>query len=203
MTLYELINPRIVGTFKSEYKVEKPEEAAKECWENLSKHLTNNVPKLFITFQKEDGKLFHFKIQEKPNNKFAEYTIKEVKLNLTKDEQNDLIKKSLDIKNNIETQAGGSINRHKVHKNKDDSNSDSSSDSDTSSLSSPSDTSDISDFEVKDDGDDYFDFQKFKRATTQPIVHWWYAPTIYKVGTIFTPTFTIPLTPYVQLWMPY
>ena len=91
MTLYELINPRIVGTFKSEYKVEKPEDAAKECWENLSKHLTNNVPKLFITFQKEDGKLFHFKIQEKPNNKFAEYTIKEVKLNLTKDEQNDLL----------------------------------------------------------------------------------------------------------------
>ena len=53
--------------------------------------------------------------------------------------------------------------------------------------------------------DDYEMFKLLKkheqRLLTQPIVYWWYDPLIYAVDTIYIPTFTIPLYPYVEIYM--
>jgi len=68
MTLYELINPRIVGTFKSEYKVEKPEEAAKECWENCGpwNEMLPQVGMSFLMTLKTQNKGYNPQVMKNP-----------------------------------------------------------------------------------------------------------------------------------------
>jgi len=59
------------------------------------------------------------------------------------------------------------------------------------------DDSDSSDQDL----DDLFKYVRLKKAV-KPIVYWWYTPSLYKIDTIFTPSFVAPISPYVQLWIP-
>ena len=86
MVKYELVNPCILGQFNTTYDVTNSMDAAKQFWNDLSPHLTNNLPFMYITLKQNGGSLHHFKINEKisEGSKMANFSIKEVQLKLSK-----------------------------------------------------------------------------------------------------------------------
>jgi hypothetical protein len=197
---YELVNPSIIGNFQTVYKTLNVEKAVEKFWKNLSKHITNNVPKIYVTFKDGSGTLHHFKITEKLNSdsKTADYKINKIDSKLSKAQKDHFLSEVAKVKDkfNVSTnnQDGGKHHRRHRKHHKDDSSS-------TSSSYSKSSTDTDS---MYDDTDDYFDFAKF-RNINQPITYWWYTPSIYSVKNVYVPTFNVPLTPYIEnytLWMP-
>jgi hypothetical protein len=195
MKSFKLINPLIIGQFNTEYKAEKGLEAISQFWNDLSTHLTNNVPNLYVTLKDGQNNLSHYKIEEKLSggSKITDFNISEFKLNLSQKAQEKFIKKvegfEKKTNNNIAKQLGGAKakqsreNKETKAKRYKDSSSSSSSSCDSS------------------DDEDYYNFSKYKRLT-QPISMWYYAPTLYNVDSVFVPTFVNPIVPYVKLWLP-
>ena len=188
MTVFELTNPVIVGSFNKTYDASNAEEAGRMFWEALAvdgKYISGNVPQFAFTMKEnKTQKLYHFIVSETPSGKNASYSIKALELKLTPAEANKLIDAS---KNAYDTayklakdyQEGG---KHKRRKHDD-------------SSSSSSDSSD-------DDIDDMFRSMRIK-SITRPLVYWWYTPTVYRVENLFTPTFVPSVMPvYNQLWIP-
>ena len=181
---FELVNPCIIGQMNTTYSTESAIEAATQFWNDLSPLLTNNVPKIYITL-KGGSNLFHFKISEKNNSetKTADFSIREYNTDITLKQKNIFLKHIAEIKDNkssqIESQLGGK--KKKRYEGKDS--------------SSDSDSSDSED-------EDYYNFTRYKKMS-QPIVYWSYTPSLYKVNTIYTPTFNIPLVPYINTWIPF
>ncbi len=194
MVKYDLVNPCILGQFSTTYEAGTPLEAATQFWGDLSTHITNNVPEMYITLQ-SGGSLHHFKIREKisEGSKMANYTIKEVSINLGSKDKKQFLSQVEKVKANrmaqIQQQIGGKDKeKRERYKGKE-----SSSSSNSSSSESDSDS---------DNDDEYFNFSRYKRMS-QPIVYWHYTPFIYRVTRFFTPTFNIPLTPYIHVWNPW
>ena len=193
MPVYDLINPRILGNFNTSYNVENGLEAAKTFWNDLSQHITNNMPELIITFKNDRDDLYHYKITEKISggSKTADTVIKEIKPKISqkvkRDFLNEVSRVQQNITNQMVNQEGGKSSKR--YKGKSDSSSSSSSSS--SSLSSDA-----------EEGNDYYDFSRYKRLS-QPIMYWWYTPILYRTPRIYTPTFTVPLMPYIRTWIPY
>ena len=193
MNKFDLVNPCIIGQMNTTYTAENSMNAVTQFWNDLSPHITNNMPRLIVTLKDSKNKLFHYEIKEKVHNgKLANYTIKEFAADVSLKDKNMFLKKVKQVKESkntqIQNQLGGKDKKYniKAPASKSDSSSDSSSDSD-----SDSDTN----------SDDYYDFRRYKRMS-QPIVYWWYTPYLYKVNTLYTPTFNIPLTPYINTWIP-
>lgn len=186
MSKYQLINPVITGKFQNVYEASESIDAAKQFWNELTgnNYITNNVPQFMFTLEKiSDHSLHHFMVKEKATSsesKFADYSIEEVKLDLSasqiKEFRSEVSKVQKRMTKEKESQSGGKKSRKRYD--------------DSSSSSSSS-----------GDEDDLIDYIRMKRFN-QPIVHWWYTPTLYKVPTLFTPTFVAPLYPYVELWVP-
>jgi len=116
MTIYKLINPTIIGKFKTSYQGKTAIEAGNKFWVNLTskeKLITNNVPRFVFTMKDNKDNLYNFLIKESIDGK---YKIKELDLNIEEDRKNKLLEESKKIK----IQKGG--RRHRHH---DDSSSDS------------------------------------------------------------------------------
>ena len=185
MPTYELVNPCIIGQFKTSYSVENGLEATKELWNNLSPLITNNLPELIVTFQ-EGGNLHHYKITEKVESgtKNATYTIKDYNTKISNKVKSEFLNEVSSVKSNItaqlDNQSGGKKKRYEMENS-------SSSSTDSSST---------------EEGADYYDFSRYKRLS-QPIAYWWYTPYLYRVTRIYTPTFNVPLVPYIRTWVPF
>ena len=198
MVKYDLVNPCILGQFTTTYEAGTSLEAATQFWNDLSAHITNNVPEMYITLQ-SGGSLHHFKIREKisEGSKMANYTIKEVSINLGTKDKKQFLSQVEKVKENrmaqIKQQTGGKDNKDNKEKRERYKGKNSSSSSNLSSSDSDSDS---------DDDSDYFNFSRYKRLS-QPIVYWHYTPFIYRVTRFFTPTFNVPLTPYIHIWNPW
>ena len=195
MPIYDLVNPRILGNFNTSYNVENGLEAAKTFWNDLSQHITNNVPELIITFKNEKDDLYHYKIIEKLSggSKNADITIKEVKPKISQKVKRDFLNEVSKVQKNITNQM---VNQEGGKKKRYEGKNDNSSDSSSSSSSSSDLSSDA------EEGNDYYDFSRYKRLS-QPIVYWWYTPILYKTVKLYTPTFAVPLMPYIRTWIPY
>lgn len=173
---YELVNPSITGNIKKTFSSSDSNTAASEAWNELSQYMANNTPKFAFSLKREDGKLYHFSVKEKlGKNKSVKFTVKPLKLNLSKEQENGLLNH---ISDHAKKMNGGK------HKSKDDSDSsDSSSDSD-------SDT----------DSDLYDKIRKFKN---KPLNYLWYNPLVYttngKLESVYIPTFTYPIVPYFEI----
>ena len=184
MPTYELVNPCIIGQFKTSYNVENGLEATKLFWNELTPLITNNLPELIVTFQ-EGGKLHNYKITEKieSGSKTANYSINEYTKKISNKMKTDFLNEVSSIKNKIgsmiTSQNGGKKKRYNA----------------SSSSSSSSDSTST------EEGEDYYDFSRYKRLS-QPIVYWWYTPSIYHTTRLYTPTFTVPLMPYIHTWVP-
>lgn len=194
----KLVNPLLIGQFNTTYNVDKPLDAAVNFWNDLSTHLTNNMPKMHITFMNEKKELYHFKIQERMQGgaKNVNFSVKEEQYKIsdkaTKEFINYVTNEEKTIKNKAEEHSGGKMKNAPKKKDYEISSSSSS-----SSSSSPSSSSDSSD---EDEGELY-DFSKYRRLS-QPIIYYSYTPFLYKITRFFTPTFVLPLTPYIRTWIP-
>ena len=192
----KLVNPLLIGQFNTTYNVDKPLDAAVNFWNDLSTHLTNNMPSMHITFMDDKKELYHFKIQEKLHggSKSVNFTVKQETHKISDKNKKQFINfvenEEKKIKNKAENQSGGKM---KNAPNKKDYELPSSSSS-SSNSSSSSDSSDDEDGEL-------YDFSKYRRLS-QPIIYYSYTPFLYKITRFFTPTFVLPLTPYIRTWIP-
>jgi hypothetical protein len=192
MNKYLLVNPIIGGNLQTDIKADTPLIAADLLWVKISNYITNNVPNLYFSIQDmKTNKLYHFSLKETSasDDKLSNLIIKEINVDLSSDNEKKFLLKSENIKNTLQSQnrQNGGRRKHR-HRHRDDSSS-SDSLSDSSSDSSSDDESLLKYIKMK------------KKTQKQAINYWWYNPTLYNVDTTFIPTFTYPLTPYVQLWV--
>lgn len=206
MVKYELVNPCILGQFNTTYEAPKAIDAAKQFWNDLTPHLTNNIPQIAITLKDQNGKLSHFKIKEKlsEGTKMANFTIKEIEPKLSIADKKALLNAVDKLKEEktmqIKQQLGGRKKRYENEKESSTSITSESTKSESTESESTESTTD-SDSDSSDDEEDYFNFRRYNRIS-QPIVYWHYTPSIYQETKLFIPTFNNPLTPYVHIWTP-
>jgi hypothetical protein len=183
MTKFKLVNPVIIGKMDTKVEAENALQAASKIWSDLSSHLVGNVPKTYITLKDKTHKLHHFKIEEKIGRaKTAEYSISEVELDLSKDKEHKFSKEVKKYEKKGKELTGGSVeNKPKRDRSKD------------SSSSSSFDS----------DDDDYYNFRRYRARLNAPINLLYYTPFIYGVDTVFFPTFSSVVAPYVTLYVPY
>lgn len=174
MTNYNLVNPYIEGDFEKTYSAQKPLDAAEKVWGKLSGYMTGNVPKFAFTLERStDKKLFNFLVKEKVKNDVVDYSVSEVTEASDKESVKQFKSKLVQLRKN--SQQGGASKK----KGKDD-DSDSDSDSDSELFTKI--------------------LQHKYRHMNQPILYWWYTPTLYQpyLPSVFMPTFVVPLSPYVE-----
>lgn len=166
---YTLVNPYIKGDFNCEFSGSSAIDAASECWSTLSEHFTNNLPKFAFTLQK-GGKLYHFNVKEDVDESgLVNFNIKELKNVSSNCESN--------FKNNLKSAKSQSGGKKKKKKDDDD---DSDSDSDEEKL---------------------YNRLRYERIkdSSNLIYYWWYYPNMYAYDVYYVPTFTYPLTPYIEV----
>lgn len=174
MTKFQLINPYIEGNLEKLYNGKNPLDAAEKLWSNLSTHITNNLPKFAFTMERtSDGKLFHFLVKENVKGGLVDFSIENIDVKLKKKDITQLKKKVEELQ--VRQSGGGKRKKSKKRSRK--------SDDDSSSESS-----------------DYYG-KALDNYNNQPIVYWWYTPWLYEttVGSVFVPTFTFPIVPYIEL----
>lgn len=175
MPKYQLLNPYIEGDLEKLYNGKNPLDAAEKLWSNLSTHITNNLPKFAFTMERvSDGKLFHFLIKEDVKGGLVDFSIENVDIKLKKKEVDQLKQKVSELQTRQE--GGGRRKKSKKRSKKVEEESSSSSSS------------------------DYYN-KALHNPDQQPIVYWWYTPWLYEttVGSVFVPTFTYPIVPYIEL----
>jgi len=185
MKSFKLVNPLIVGNFNTDYTSESGIDAVSQFWNDFSSHITGNLPAIYVTLKDKDTeKLSHYKISEKINkeSKTSEFTIAEFKVDLTAAKEKKFLKGIEKFNNKINSkiarQTGGEAEKKSERKRYKDNSSSSSS-----------------------DDSDYYNFRRYRRLT-QPVSYFYYTPLIYDVDCVFIPTFTAPLSPYIQLYYP-
>uniref|UniRef100_A0A6C0EEL8 WGR domain-containing protein n=1 Tax=viral metagenome TaxID=1070528 RepID=A0A6C0EEL8_9ZZZZ len=187
---YQLVNPSIEGNFKSNIKAQNSNEAANLFYNKLAEHFNNSVPEFHFTIKKGSGtgeKFYHYQVKEQRNNNDVQYSIKNFEI---QDSDNAISK----FKNKLDKfkskfadpQEGGKkkIKKDKKSKRKNKDESDSSSESDS-----------FSDF----DSDNIYKRAKKYLPVNQPIYYWWYDPYVYRLDSVYIPTFYSYVTPYIEL----
>lgn len=180
MGKFTLINPVILGNVETTSNADTDINAAKEIWDNLSKHINNNIP-LFLFTLKGGSMISHFSVKEniKNKDKKIEYLIEKIYPALDNAKESKYVNKATSMFDTLKKyQSGGKRSKSKG-KNKSSDSSSSSSDSDTDSKS-------------------YYSYLKLKNNS--PIRYWWYTPSFYQYErpVLFTPTFKTTVVPYIQ-----
>jgi hypothetical protein len=178
---YVLVNPHIEGQFKSKLKAKNSNEAANLFYKNLSEHFNNSVPKFHFTVQKGssgEGKFYHFEVKEEREDNEVNFKIRPYTVQGEDDALERFQNKLENFKNKM-NQDGGKKNKSKKSKK-----------------SKHDDSDDSSDFDVSDTN-------IYRRAKTylptQPIYYWWYDPYLYRLDSLYIPTFYSYVTPYIEL----
>ncbi len=192
MKSFKVVNPLIIGQLNTEYVAENGLDAASQFWNDISAHVTNNLPHTYVTL-KEGNNLTHYKISEKlSGGSKVDFAIAEYDVKLSASDKKSFITKveSYEKKtlNKIKQTGGLTTAKKSSHTTKSKSSHKRRGSSSSSSSSS--------------DSDDDFDFASYRRRLMQPISMWYYSPTLYGVNSIFIPTFNAPVIPYVKLWLP-
>jgi hypothetical protein len=169
---YKLVNPLIKGDMKTTYTGGSTLEVANSAYQNLSQYFNNYIPKFYFTLEDENSKMHHFYVKESRNGENANYSIKSY--SVKSKHESELRKQMNQYTENSEQysseQQGG---KHR----KDDSSSSSSSDDwldESSSTNRPS-------------------------YKVDPIVYWWYYPSVYRVRRFYVPTFVQSVTPILSI----
>lgn len=176
MSNYKLLNPYIEGKMTTSFAGNSPKVAAKKIWNAISKYITNNVPQFPFTMENTDtGKLHHFLVKESLiGGNQAKFNISELTLNMKPTEESEF-KKRVDTFKNSKMRGG---KKHRKHEDDDD----------DSSSSSSSTTEIFSALKLYN-----------KHNTIYPITYWWYDPLIYKLDSVYIPTFVAPIVPYIEV----
>lgn len=171
---YHLVNPHIDGDFESTANAKNSNEAANKLYSKLSEHFNNSVPVFYFTIQKGGGKYYHFQVKEQRSENEVNFSIKSYNV---EDESaiQEFETKLENYKN--KRQAGGKKSK-KSKKAKKPSSSDDELDSSSSS--------------------DYYINSK-SNPLSQPFYYWWYDPYVYKIDSVYIPTFYSYVTPLFEL----
>jgi len=204
----KLVNPLVIGQFNTTYNVQNPLDAAVNFWNDFSSHITNNMPLMRITFMNNDNDLYHFNINEsmKGGSKNVNFVVKQITYKISTTDKNNFInyvqREEKKILAKANKQSGGKMKNAPNKKNyKLSSSSKSSSSESSSSESSKSSESSESSESSSSEDDELYDFSKYRRLS-HPIIYYSYTPFLYKITKFFTPTFVLPLTPYIRTWIP-
>jgi hypothetical protein len=180
---FKLINPLIKGDMETTFTGGSSIEVANKAYQNLSQYFNNYIPKFYFTLEDQDNKFHHFYVKESRNGDNANYSIKSY--NVKNKHEAELKKKvgeytESSAQLSSEEQVGGK--HHKDSSSSDSSDSDS--DSDSKSWLDESST----------------DRLKYK---VDPIVYWWYYPSVYRVRKFYVPTFVQSVTPILTIPLAY
>lgn len=222
---YLLVNPIIVGGNSNlSFKGRSPNEAAQNAWDSISQNIVNLLPKSYFTLKNENDKLYHFEVREKITNSkqngggsTLKYSISQYDLDLPKNVQRLFLEKVKDVMNqrsiidsmNDEDnqQEGGyndsdSSDKHKKNHGK------------HSKKNRKYDDDDDDDSDSDDVNDRYlirlykkWKEERFLSYITPSVFYWWYTPTIYKIGSLYTPIpntilYYNDVTPYYKQVLP-
>lgn len=172
---YHLVNPHIEGNFKSKVKAMNSNEAANLFYKNLSEHFNNSVPSFHFTIQKGSsgsGKYYHFKVKENRKANQVSFSVKPMEI---KGLDMDSFRSKLDNFKTKIAQGGGEKSKSKKQSKDDD------------------------DSDWDDSSEEFYSRAKSYVPVTQPIYYWWYDPSLYRLDSIFIPTFYSYITPYIEL----
>jgi hypothetical protein len=181
MPKFQLINPYLKGDIDRTFSGKSQHDAAQNAWDSLSSHFTNNVPKFAFTLESVgDHSLHHFVVRERTRDNTVNYTLEE----LSSPNQSILrkfTKKISQLKKNktfsdSDSLAGGKRKKTKKSKRDDSSSS-------------------------NDSDDELYNRMKtmVNNPYSSPILYWWYSPLVYNLDYVYIPTFTSPLSPYVEI----
>jgi hypothetical protein len=203
---YVLVNPHIEGSFDKEIKAKNSIEAAKIVYNNLSEHFNNNVPKFLFTIQKGisgKGKYYSFKVKEERSENEINFSIRPYNIKNSVSAYKNMEEKINEHKEH-EEQTGGAKKKSKTTKKKSKTTKKKS-----KTTKKKSNSDDMSDFEdmMTDDDTDFDDsprtnkkrVQRYVPNTTFPIYSWYYDPSVYRMNSVYIPTFYSYVTPYIQI----
>lgn len=179
---YVLVNPHIEGNFKSKLKAQNSNEAANLFYKTLSEHFNNSVPKFHFTIQKGssgEGKYYHFQVDEHRDENEVNFSIKPYHIQGESESIQRFQSKLENFKSKFHQDGGKKKSKKTSKKPKHD------------------DSSDSSDFDVSEN--DVYKRAKSYLPTTQPIYYWWYDPYVYRLDSLYVPTFYSYVTPYIEL----
>lgn len=178
---YVLVNPHIEGDFKSKIKARNSNEAANLFYKSLSEHFNNSVPKFHFSIQKGssgEGKYYHFEVKENRQDNEVNFNIKPYTIQGEDEAVQRFESKLSNFKSKFHNSLSGGKKKGKKSKHDDDS-------------------SDSSDFNISEDN--IYKRAKSYLPTTQPIYYWWYDPYVYRLDSLYIPTFYSYVTPYIEL----
>lgn len=183
---YTVKNPILKGTIDVEYDANTPIEAAKQFWVNFSKELSENVAVFYYLLSDENNKLFHFVVNEQPDQNMANFEISELNSSKIVGNVNEILEKftksvekgQRKMNKRENKQAGGHKHKHRRRRYKDD-------DDDSSS----SDSSD----------DDIWHYTRIRRHL-HPLSYMFYTPSLYKIDSISMPVSVSPFTTQILFY---
>jgi hypothetical protein len=193
MVEYKLLNPYVEGTIDNSFSGKSPLDAAKKAWSALSENFSNFTPQFAFTISSggstNESSMHHFTVKEHIKNGKVNFTVAKLKSNPASAKLKKFTSKFNAFQQNI--MKGGKEHeeddseKHKKKKKK-------SKDEDDSSSSDSNSDSD----------DKFYDkirAHKHKSQIDTPIWWFWYYPTLYPIDTVFIPTWTTYVSPYVQI----
>ena len=199
---YVLVNPYIEGSFEKSIKAKNSIEAGKILYTSLSEHFNNNVPKFLFTIQKGTsgkGKYYSFKVKEEKADNEINFSIEPYTMKNEATAYKNLQKNIVEFKEkmaNMEQEGGAkkkAAPKKKAAKK-------------TTKKTKKVESDDIfpsdndSDFDLDDSPKhDTKTVQRYVPNINYPIYHWWYDPYLYRMNSVFVPTFYSYVTPYVEI----
>ncbi len=181
---YRLVNPHIEGQFNSNIKAKNSLEAGNIFYKNLSEHFNNSVHKFYFSIHKGssgNGKYYHFVVKEKvsSNTNEVNFSVKPLTIKNEAEVLDKFKVKLNNFKSKFNQDGGDKKSKHSKHSKKELDSSDSDSDFDSS--------------------DNYYRRARTYQPVTQPIYYWWYDPYVYRIDTLYIPTFYSYITPFIEL----
>lgn len=177
---YKLVNPYIKGEFETKLDAKNSIEAAKVFYKNLSEHFNNSVPKFYFTIQKGGsgtGKFYHFEVKEKKTDDEVNYSIQPYEIKGEEKAIEQFVENFDKFKGRFN--GGGKKTSKKSKKG-------------SRRSSKRSDSSD-------DEYDFYREAKSYVPVTSQPLYYMYYDPLVYRLNSIYMPTYYAYASPYVEL----
>lgn len=187
---YRLVNPYIKGEFKSKIKAKSSVEASKRFYKSLSEHFNNNVPKFYFTIQKGGsgkGKFYHFEVKEKKSSNEVSYSIQPYAIPGETEAVDTFITNFKKFKGRYNGKGGAKRKSRKGSKKG------------SRKGSRKGSKKSLKLGELDDSEDFYRDAITYVPTTSQPIYYMYYDPLVYKLDSVFIPTWYAYITPYVEL----
>jgi len=184
---YKLVNPYIKGDFETKIEANNSVEAAKNLYKNLSEHFNNNIPKFYFTIQKgggDKGKFYHFQVKEKKVNDEVNYSISPYKIKDTETAVEQFVENFEKFKGRF----NGGAKARKATKGKK-----------SSKRKSKKSKEDYSSESSEDSYDFYREAKSYVPVTNQPLYYMYYDPLVYRLDSVYIPTFYQYAQPYWEI----